>query len=296
MRKFILCLFVFVTACSSKPADIQVGDHKTSVKAVSKRADQVRLLRPAFSEGDAAASIVEGWVADAVLQSRGKQITDDELSKERARLEGDKQIARLYREVAKIYGDEVKMFLDVGLLPDMAMRRASEVYQDESAASTESQELAAGLLRKAQAAPEKFAEQATASGASVRQIIVTADGTVKDDTGHELSPFAPHEPNEGTVAKKVYTIAQGAKPGTMLGLVLRTPTGHLIAKRLGDEKGGGIRLEAAVTRNTPFAQWLQAQAKALVEAGKLRVCINDENVRTAYLQAAKTNLLNCPAK
>lgn len=296
MRKSILVLVAAaLAACTQKPAAFEVGSRRGEMNAVAKRAAQVRLLRPETTDGEALASIVDGWVAEEILAARGKGVSEDELAKERVRLESDEQIARLYREVAKIYGEDEELFLQVALLPDMALRRAAETYHDEAAGSSESQETASSLLRQGQKEPAGFAAAATGAGADVREIVITAEGVVRDDKGVQVAPFSNKPDVETATAKRLYTLAQGAKAGDMLGVLLRTPAGHLIARKLADEKDG-VRLVAAVTRNTVFGEWLQKEAKALANAGKLKVCIHDETLRKAYASEVKYSLLLCPAK
>jgi hypothetical protein len=297
-RLTILIAAAVLGACSSKPAVIEVGGHTADAKAVAKRAAQERLLRPETTDGQALASIVEGWVAGEILTARGKGFSRDDLTKERARVEtrfNDERYRAFMREVAKVYSSEEELYLQVGLLPDMAKNRAAEVFQDEAAGTNASREKAEALLTTLRAPGSDFAAAAATAGADARQIILTPAGDVRDDAGRLLKPFADKMEAETETAKKVYAIAQSAPDGETLGLVLRTPNGHLIAKRLKAEKDG-IRLFAAVTPKLTIGAWLQTEAKALADAGRLKVCIRDEALRASYLQTTRFSLLNCPEK
>lgn len=293
LKRVLVLAIVLAAGCSKKSAGvIEVGEHHASMKDLELRTQQVRLLRPDYTQAEAAMGVVEGWVADAVLQSRGKALDRAELAKERTRLEADKNIARLYREVARIYGDASEAFLEVGLLPDMSLRRAVDLYNDEGAGTEGKEKLAAALLRQAQEAPAEFAAMATNAGADVREVVIDENGTVNLAGGAQLALFSPNPKIDAQSAKKVHEVAKSSPPGTVLGLVLRTAEGHLLVKRL-EDLDGKLRLQTALLRNPGFGDWLKTEADTLAAAGKLRVCINDEDLRLQYQKLAKTNLLYC---
>lgn len=292
-RALVLAL-VLAAGCQQKkdPGLVEVGEHHADFKALEARTQQVRLLRPDYTQVQAAAGVVEGWVADAVLKSRGKALDRGELAKERTRLEANQDIARLYREVARIYGEDSEAFLEVGLLPDMSLRRAVDLYNSEGAGTAGKEKMAAALLRQAQDAPAEFAAIATAAGAEVREVVVHDNGAVSTPAGAPLSLFSPNPQIEAQSARKVLELARSSTPGNVLGLVLRTADGHLLVKRV-EDPAGKLRLLTATLRNPSFGEWLKAEADTLAQAGKLRACIHQEDLRMQYEKSVPTNLLHC---
>lgn len=293
-RALVLAL-VLAAGCQQKKAQgvVEVDGHHADFKALELRTQQVRLLRPDYTQAQATAGVIEGWVADAILKSRGKALDRGELAKERTRLESNKDIARLYREVARIYGENSEAFLEVGLLPDMSLRRAVDVYNSEGAGTEGKEKLAAALLRQAQEAPAEFAAIATAAGADVRDVIIEESGAVKTPAGAQLTLFSPNPQIEAQSAKKVLELAGSSNPGNVLGLVLRTADGHLLVKRIADP-AGKLRLQTATLRNPSFGEWLKSEADSLAKAGKLRACIHLEDLRMQYEKTSEINLLHCP--
>lgn len=293
-RALVLVLVLAAAGCQKNKEEgvVEVNDRQADLKILVLRTQQVQLLRPDYDQAQAVAGIIEGWVADAVLQSRGKALGRDELAKERTRLEASKDIAKLYREVARIYGDNSQAFLDVGLLPDMSLRRAVDLYNSEGAGTEGKEKLAAAFLRQAQEAPAEFAAMATAAKAELTEVVIDADGHVSTTAGEPVALFSPNPQVEVQSARKVLDLAGTSKPGSVLGVVLRTADGHLLVKRL-DDLNGKLRLQAVLMRNPSFGEWLKAESDKLAEDGKLRVCINLEDLRLQYEKTTRNNLLHC---
>lgn len=297
MRSVLLTGFLAALAlagCNRKQPLIEVNARQLENKQLDKRLEQVKLLQPDVIRAQAAAGVVEGWVADALLESRGKSIDRDALVSERLKLEGDPKIARLYREVARIYGDDRETFLSVGLLPDIALRRAHELFVLESGDSAQGEKHAAEVLRASQESGAAFESKATDAGATVRVIRIGADGLVHDDAGTQLQLFAPTAQADKESALKLYTIGQRATEDSVLGIVLKTGGGHMVFKRLQDE-AGQIKFRIALFPRQSFGAWLKEQAAALHEAGNLRVCVSDE-LKADYERVAATNLIYCPER
>jgi hypothetical protein len=294
MRPLVLLVAASLSlaACNKKPALIEVNDQRLDAKVLEMREQQFRLLQPNATRGQVAAGLVEGWVAAQVLAAHKKPVSRDDLVSERAKLEGDAKIARLYREVARIYGEDREAFLNVGLLPDIAVRRAHELFVQANAGATDSEKKAAALLRATQEKPTEFEPQAKEAGAELHTITIGIDGKVRDAKDNAVRIFAANAQADTESATKLYSIGQRSAPNSVLGVVLRTGGGHMLLKRM-DSQGDRLVFTTAIFPQQSFGEWLAKEARTLQEDGSLRVCLQPE-IKAEYDAAAIENFAHCP--
>lgn len=286
--RFLLLVLAIalIPACTKPPALIEVGERRLSEEQLEKRVKQIQLLQPAFTRVEAAIGMIEGWASDAVLEKRGNPVTADDLEAERTKVASDEKIAKLYKEVAKIFGTDQDTFVEVGLLPDMSIRKLHAAYAEENAGNQGARDLATAFLSKAQIQPDQFAASAATLDAKATTLVIASDGQVKDATGAPLQIMAPTPDADRSAAQRLVSIARTNKDGQVLGLVSRTTRGFMIVKKM-SETPDAVQFEAVFFEKIAFAAWLTKQAK------DVRVCIADETLRFQYQNATRYNLLNC---
>ncbi len=288
--KFILvisALLVLVACPQKEPGIIQVGDHSLDHAEFEARVKQVHFLNPRMDRGAVAAGLIEGWLSDIVLSRDKKDFSRSDLIDERERIEKNPKTAELFRQVARLYGDDHKAFLEIGLRPDMSLRKLHGVYEKENAEEEAGREIAATALTNVQKAGISFAALATDASAILGAFQITPDGSVFDRSGKALQILAPNKRSDAEAARRLWNLASASADNTVLGIVLRTQSGYMLLKRVG-EQDGNIRLETALFEAPNFGSWLSGQVE------DVKVCIHDETLRFQYEKAAKTNLLNCP--
>ena len=281
----LLLAVALAPACTKPPSVLEVGQRRLSEEQLTKRMKQIQLLQPAYTRVEAAAGVIEGWVSDAILEQRGKAVTEDDLEAERTKVASDEKIAKLYKEVAKIFGTDQDTFVEVGLLPDMSIRKLHSIYAEENAGNQSAREIATAFLARAQIQPDQFGAAATLD-AKITTLTFSSEGLVKDATGAAVQMMAATPEADRSAALRLVSIARTNPNGQVLGLVSRTTRGFMIVRKRG-ETPDTILFEAAFFEKLPFAAWLGEQAK------DVRVCIPDETLRFQYQNATRRNLLNC---
>jgi hypothetical protein len=214
-----------------------------------------------------------------------KPVTADELEAERTQVATNEKIARLYKEVAKIYGSDQESFVEVGLLPDLSLRRLHSIYAEQNAGNQGARELATEFLANAQADPSRFSA-ATTLDAKVTTLFIGADGIVKDATGSPVQILAPTADADKAAATRLLAIGRTNPVGQVLGIVSRTTRGFMLLKKL-EEAPEGVKFDAAFFEKIPFSRWLSDHAKSV------KVCIPDETLRFQYQSTTHSNLLHC---
>ena len=275
--------------CTHQQSVLVVGEHKLSKPELLHRFQQMRLLQNSVDQTEVLRGLIEGWASDQILEQRRQNFERDDLVAERAKLERNDKIRALYRQVQKIYGHNGEDFLEVGLLPDLSVRRLANAYETEGIGYEEAEKSSQAFLAAAQKAPDDFSSLAVSKGLSV--LAYDADvttGNVVDPSGKPIDDLAGRPDANQQAAKRLAFFASAVSDHTLLGLDLHTPKGYMLFKRESTD-GKKIHLNSVLFAKIPFAQWLAEQVKA----ANLTVCIYDTKLRSAYEALKAPIALSC---
>ncbi len=274
-------------ACVNKPKGIiEVEGRHVTRELLDKRVRQMKLARPTISDTQVTRQLLEGLAADALLAKFGKELTREDLLEERAEVEKDDKLRKVFLDVQKIYGQSGEDFVDIGMRPDVAIGRLHAHYASDRD-DDPARQAAEAILREARNAPEQFSAIAVTHGATVETInIDQTAGIIRTVDTNQFRTLTPDKDKQVRLARNLAQAVGVSEKGEVLGLVMRTSRGFMVTRALG-KTGRFARMEVAYVDQEPFADWFAR------EAADLRVCINDENLRTSYTANAGPVKLNC---